>query len=116
VNRHVAAVSALFAVCSTIVLAWVTRPVDDRAVQFARTLNTPFAVGAILIATAAALTFGPYPGTILMLGGYVLVRLLKAGFDRRRGGIDGPGLLLSLGISGIFAWWILTSLRAAVLK
>jgi hypothetical protein len=88
-NLHIFTVSLLFAVCATIALAWVTRPVDSLAVQFARTLNTPFAIGAILIAAVASLSFGPYPGTVLVLSGYVLVRLLKSLFDWRSGGVSG---------------------------
>lgn len=108
---HVFTVATLFAVCATIVLAWVTRPVDAFAVHFARTLNTPFAVGAILLATAAALSFGPYPGTVLVLVGYLFVRLLKSLFDWRRGGLSGAGILFSLAVFMTTGLTILSALR-----
>ena len=89
------AVAVVVALAATVTVAWITRPADEAADRLCVHLNSTIAVVAILAGLAAAATRGWYLLSVLALGSYLIVRLLKHWYETRSGGITGLGLLVS---------------------
>jgi len=107
---HAIAVVCIVALASVIALAWLMRPVDDASVRWTASLRTSHVIVAMIVGAAAAFTIGPQVGAALLLGSYIIGRILKIWFERARGGITGSGLLLSTVLFGGSAAGILSAL------
>ena len=72
-----------------VALAWVSRPAGSGlASAFASTLSTPAALIAIALGFAAAMFCGFRAGVAMILGSYLIVRLARAYFYKRIGGVN----------------------------
>lgn len=113
---HEASALAGASLASTYGLAWATRPRGDGAVRLARTVSTRAAVSGFIAAGLIALSLGPAPGCLLIGTMYFAVRLLKAWFESRLGGVTTGGLAAGLVILSSAGFLALTALGTPVLK
>jgi len=90
-------------------LAWTSRPVGDGlGYALASTLSTPAAVAALAQGVVAAMLCGVRAGAVIVLGSFIIVRLARAYFYKRLGGVNGDCLgateqLLEVFILALFA-------------
>ncbi len=78
---------------TTIALAWVSRPVEDGAAyEFMAALSTPAALVAIIIGLAAAALCGVRTGIVLVLGAYLIARVVQWLVYRSRGAVNAAAL------------------------
>lgn len=76
-----------------VALAWVSRPVGTGlGLAFSSTLTTTASVAAIAQGAAAAFACGVRPGVVILLGAYLLIRVMRWHFYRRIGGVNGDCL------------------------
>jgi adenosylcobinamide-GDP ribazoletransferase len=76
-----------------VALAWVSRPVGSGlGLAFSSTLTTSGALIAIAQGIIAALVCGLRPGLTLIVGAYLVIRLMRDYFYRRIGGVNGDCL------------------------
>jgi adenosylcobinamide-GDP ribazoletransferase len=89
-------------------LAWISRPVGTGlGYALASTLRTPLALAALAQGAIAALCCGLRAGLVILLGSFLIVRLARAYFYKRLGGVNGDCLgateqLLEIFILGLF--------------
>ena len=85
--------SQAFPRAGMVALAWVSRPVGTGlGLAFSSTLTTSGALIAIGQGIVAALVCGLRAGLTLIVGGYLIIRLMRAYFYRRIGGVNGDCL------------------------
>ncbi len=76
-----------------VVMAWISRPAGiGLAFGFCSSLTTSAAIVAILQGILFAFLCGARAGAIVVLGAYILIRILREWFYKRLGGITGDCL------------------------
>lgn len=76
-----------------VALAWISRPPPTGAgLTFLSTLSTPAAIGAIAQGVVSAFCCGILSGTLILAGGYVVIRALQMLSYQRAGGVNADGL------------------------
>lgn len=94
---------------SLVVLAWLSRPVGTGlGYQFSSSLTTVVAVGAAVQGVLAAFWCGPRVGVTIIVGAYLILRLLRAWFYRRIGGVNGDCLGATSQLVEIFVLLLFT--------
>ncbi len=74
-------------------LAWVSRPAGTGiGYALCSTLRTPAAVAALAQGVLAAFLCGARAGAVLMVGTFLIARLSREYFYKRRGGVNGDCL------------------------
>ena len=74
-------------------LAWTSRPAGDGSgYALASTLGTPAALLALAQGAVAAFFCGARAGVVILLGSFLIARLLRSYFYRRSGGVNGDCL------------------------
>ena len=75
---------------SIVALAWISRPAGEGlGLAFCSTLKTPAALFAIAQGIAASLWFGWREALPIVVGIYLIVRMARAYFYERIGGVNG---------------------------
>lgn len=86
-----------------IVMAWVSRPAGNgTAERFGAKLTIPVAMIAIVVGIAAALLCGVRPGMGILVGSYLIVRLVIWFSDRYAGGLTGDSLGITQLLTELF--------------
>jgi adenosylcobinamide-GDP ribazoletransferase len=85
--------SQVMARASMVALAWVSRPLDTGlGYELASTLSSPVAIAVIVQGAIAALFTGWRSGIALIVGTWLILRLLRWFFESRLGGVNGDCL------------------------
>lgn len=90
-------------------MAWVSRPAGTGLdYELASTLTTPMAIAAIAQGVLAAFLCGARAAVVLIVGSFLIAKLVREFFYKRRGGVDGDCLgvteqLLEIFILAVFA-------------
>jgi hypothetical protein len=79
-------------------LLWVSRPAAE-GIAIGRALRTSTVIVALLVGVGAALLCGIRSAILIVLAGYIVVRGVREYWYKRRGGIDGLSLSITLRIS-----------------
>jgi adenosylcobinamide-GDP ribazoletransferase len=97
-----------------VTLAWVARPVGSKLGSvLAASLGSGAALAAIAQGVAAALWCGFRPGLAILAGSAVILRLLRAWFYRRLGGVNGDCLGFTEQIFEVYVLVLFTCARCA---
>jgi len=95
-------------------MAWISRPTGEGlGHSLLSTLGTPAALFAMAQGAAAALLCGWRPGLAILLGSLVIVRVARAWFYRRIGGVNGDCLGFTEQLSEVFVLVLFTCARCA---
>jgi adenosylcobinamide-GDP ribazoletransferase len=75
-----------------VALAWVSRPTGSGlGLEFSASLNSVSAVISIALGIAAALACGVRLGIVIVLGAYIVIRLVQTYFYPHKGGVNADG-------------------------
>lgn len=99
---------------ASVTLAWISRPVDQPAFQRLSVLSTPEAVTAIAEGVAASVACGLQVGSMLIISGYLLVRLMAGFVNWRFAGVRGSDLDACRVVVDTIALVLVSSLRQAI--
>ncbi len=95
-----------------VAMAWTSRPTGDGLGHaLLSTLGTPAALFAMAQGAAAALWCGWRPGLAIVLGCFVIVRVARAWFYRRIGGVNGDCLGFTEQLLEVFILVLFTCAR-----
>jgi len=99
-DRMAFVVTAVLAVgrAAMITLLWVSRPAAE-GLAIGKALHTTTAVMAIVFGAGAALLCGIPPAILMVFAAYIIVRVIREYWYKRRGGIDRLSLSLTLRVT-----------------
>jgi adenosylcobinamide-GDP ribazoletransferase len=97
-----------------VAMAWTSRPTGDGLGHaFLSTLSTPAALNAMAQGAVAALICGWRPGIAMVVGSFLIVRLARAWFYRRIGGVNGDCLGFTEQLLEVYVLVLFTCARCA---
>jgi hypothetical protein len=101
----------LLGMAAMLAFAWVTRPAGEPAVKLGLEIRGWFVIAAMACATAFSLWIGLRIGGVLVIGSYLLIRLIRGWTLWRCGGATYNALLASVLIVETFAYAMLAAMR-----